>query len=202
VRAVATPDSRDHDRGDLLGERVRKVLERLETEEVRRPAVPVAPTTGRFLYALVAPCEECEVLEIGGGRGYSTIWLAAGARLGNGRVTSLERDPESAAESRRNIGDAGLGEWVELVEGDALETLPSLDGRFSHCFIDAAKESYEDLFRLARGKLLERAIVVADNVLSHSEILGLYSRNRQTDPSLASITVALDRGLEVTVVLA
>ena len=73
----------------MLDDRVRRVLERSEAEEPRPPGVPVAPATGRFLFALVAPQADCEVLEIGAGRGYSTIWLAAGVRNLGGRVLSL-----------------------------------------------------------------------------------------------------------------
>jgi hypothetical protein len=43
--------------------------------------------------------------------------------------------------------------------------------------------------------------VVADNVLSHADALGAYSAARQADLSLSSVTVPLDRGLEVTVIL-
>ena len=92
----------------MLDERVREVIARLEAEEARRPAVPVKPATGRFLFSLVAPQTDCEVLEVGAGRGLSTIWLAAGARHLGGRVVSIERDPDVAADWRRNIADAGL----------------------------------------------------------------------------------------------
>jgi caffeoyl-CoA O-methyltransferase len=185
----------------VLDERVRETLARLEREEVRPPAVPVAPTTGRLLFSLVAPQTDCEVLEIGAGRGYSTIWLGAAARHLGGRVLSLELDPEVAADWRRNIAAAGLAEWVDLVEGDALETLPRIDDVFDLVFLDAAKKDYERLFELARPKLEPGALVVADNVLSHEEVLGPYSAARQSDPGLLSVTVPLDRGLEVTAVL-
>jgi caffeoyl-CoA O-methyltransferase len=185
----------------VLDERVRETLARLEQEEVKPPAVPVAPTTGRFLFSLVAPQTDCEVLEIGGGRGYSTIWLGAAARHLGGRVLSLELDPGVAADWRRNIADAGLADWVDLVEGDALETLPGIDDVFDLVFLDAAKKDYEQLFALARPKLEPGALVVADNVLSHAEVLAPYSAARQSDPGLLSVTVPLDRGLEVTAVL-
>ena len=68
-------------------------------------------------------------------------------------------------------------------------------------FLDAEKEDYEELFALVRTKLEPAAIVVADNVLSHEETLGAYSRARQEDPSLLSVTVPLDRGLELTTIL-
>jgi caffeoyl-CoA O-methyltransferase len=185
----------------VLDERVRETLARLEREEIRPPAVPVAPTTGRFLLSLVAPQTGCEVLEVGAGRGYSTIWLAAGVRHFGGRVVSLEIDREVAADWRRNVAAAGLENWAELVEGDALETLGRIDDVFDVVFLDAAKKDYERLFELARPKLEPGGLVLADNVLSHEEVLGAYSAARQADPGLVSVTVPLDRGVEVTVVL-
>ena len=194
----------------MLDERISAVLERLEREDAdeRERGLPssqraraVAPTTGRFLLALVAPQADCEVLELGGSRGYSTIWLAAGVRHLGGRVLSLEHDPAKVATWRRNVADAGLDDTAELVEGNAFETLRTLDDVFDVVFIDAEKDDYEELFALARGKLEPGGLVVADNVLSHPDPLERYSAARQADPRLVSVTVPLDRGLELTVVL-
>ena len=156
-------------------------------------------TTGRFLFALVAPQTDCEVLEIGGSRGLSTIWLGAAARYLGGRVVSLERDPRKAEAWRRNVAEAGLEPWCELIEGDALETLGSLDDVFDVVFIDAEKEDYEALFALAREKVEPGGLIVADNVISHD--LHDYVGARQSDPTLSSVTVTLDSGLELSVVL-
>jgi caffeoyl-CoA O-methyltransferase len=194
----------------MLDARVRTVLERLEREDEDERARGLPPaarsrqverTTGRFLFALVAPQTDCEVLEIGGSRGYSTIWLAAGARYLGGRVVSLEQDPAKISAWRANVAEAGLDDWAELIEGDAHATLPTFDDVFDVVFLDAEKEDYEELYGLAREKLEPGAIVVADNVLSHADTLGAYSRARQADPTLESVTVPLDRGLEVSVVL-
>ena len=83
----------------MLDDRVRTVLSRLEEEDRREreaglPAAQrsrqVTPATGRFLFTTVAPQAAVEVLEIGGSRGYSTIWLASAARILGGTVISLE----------------------------------------------------------------------------------------------------------------
>src|SRR5690349_12093051 len=101
----------------MLDDRVRAVLARLEAEdaEERARGLPpaersrqVARTTGQFLFALVAPQTDCEVLENGGSRGYSTLWLTAGVRYLGGRVLSLEHDERKIAAWRENISDAGL----------------------------------------------------------------------------------------------
>jgi caffeoyl-CoA O-methyltransferase len=194
----------------VLDDRVRAVLQRLEAEDAdeRERGVPreerarqVERSTGQFLFALVAPQWDCEVLEIGGSRGYSSVWLGAGVRHLGGRVLSLENDPAKVAAWRRNIAEAGLEDWVELVEGDSFEELPQIQDVFDIVFIDAEKEDYERLFELARDKLEPGALVVADNVLSHEETLGAYSRARQSDPTLESVTLPLDRGLELSVIL-
>ena|SRR6478672_4513437 len=194
----------------MLDDRVRAVLERLQREDAdeRERGLPaaqrsraVAPTTGQFLFALVAPQVDCEVLEIGASRGYSTLWLAAAARYLGGRVLSLEHDPAKTAAWRANITEAGLDEWAELVEGDARETLRTIDDVFDIVFLDAEKEDYEQLFQAARPKLEPGALVIADNVLSHQDTLAAYVEARQSDDSLESVTVPLDRGLELSVIL-
>jgi predicted O-methyltransferase YrrM len=194
----------------MLDARILGVLARLEAEDAaeREAGLPAAqrsrqvePTTGRFLFALAASQAGIEVLEIGGSRGYSTIWLAAGARVLGGRVVSLELDPARCAAWRANIAGAGLEDWAELVEGDAHATLAVTEDVFDLVFLDAEKDDYEPLFALTRGLLEPGALVVADNVLSHSEALRAYSAARQADPAFSSVTVPLDRGLELTVVL-
>jgi len=194
----------------VLDDRIRSVLARLEQEDAaeRAAGLPasersrqVEPTTGRFLFSLVAPQTDCEVLEIGGSRGYSTIWLAAGVRHLGGRVLSVEHDPRKIEAWRRNVAEAGLEDWADLVEGDAKEEVPAIDDVFDVVFLDAEKDDYEELFQLAVSKLEPGALVVADNVLSHQDTLGAYSAARQSDPALESVTVPLDRGLELSVVL-
>ncbi len=194
----------------MIDDRVTATLARLEEEDARERAEgvaaslrsrQVAPTTGRFLLSLVAPQAGCDVLEIGGSRGYSTIWLAAGARMLGGHVVSLERDPAKCQAWRRNVADAGLDEWAQLVEGDAFESLERLDDVFDVVFLDAEKDDYERLFALARGRVERGGLIVADNVTSHAGTLAAYSRARQEDPTLSSLTLPLDRGLELSVVL-
>ncbi len=194
----------------MLDDRVRRVLRRLEEEDEqeRGQGLPsavrsraVAFSTGRFLYALCAPQTDCAVLEIGGSRGYSTIWIAAAVRILGGHVVSLEQDPAKVEAWRRNVEDAGLADTAELIEGDAFRSLAELEDVFDVVFLDAEKADYEQLFQLARPKLEPGGLVVADNVLSDVDVLQAYSDARQADPSLVSVTVPLDRGLELSSVL-
>lgn len=186
------------------------MLDRLEAEDAaeREAGVPaalrsrqIARTTGQFLFSLVVSGSSSDVLEIGGSRGYSTIWLAAAARLTGGRVLSLEQDPVKCDAWRRNVAEAGLEEWAELVEGDAHRLLAELEEPFDLVFLDAEKDDYEWLYALIRPKLEPGAVIVADNILSHPDPLAQYAAARQADPTLESVTLPLDRGLEVSAVL-
>ena len=114
---------------------------------------------------------------------------------------ALERDSAKAAAWRENVDEAGLAEWVELVEADAFAYLGELEDIFDVVFLDAEKDDYAPLFALARERVEPGALIVADNVLSHVETLGAYSAARQADDALESVTVPLDRGLELSVVL-
>jgi predicted O-methyltransferase YrrM len=192
----------------MLDDPVLAVLTQLEEEDraEREAGLPperrsrqIEPTTGRFLFALAASQAGIEVLEVGASRGYSSIWLAAGARVLGGRLVSLEHDPVKCATWRENVAAAGLEEWAELVEGNAFETLRGASDVFDLVFLDAEKDDYEALFGLVRPLLDAGGLVVADNVLSHADPLAAYSAARQSDPSLVSVTVPLDRGLELTV---
>jgi len=193
----------------MLDDRVRSVLARMEAEDaadrerdlpVSERSLAVGPDSGRLLFALVAPNAGCEVLEIGGSRGYSTVWLASAARILGGRVVTLEQDTGKIEAWRRNIADAGLEEWAELIEGDAKETLRELEDGFDVVFLDAWKDDYELLFGLARTNLDPGGIVVADNVTTSSTVEA-YAAARQADPTLVSVTVPIGHGLEVTTVL-
>ncbi len=193
----------------MLDDRVRAVLRRLEEETageasadlpVEERSLQIEPSSGALLYSLCAGRPGCQVLEIGGSRGYSTIWLGAAVRPHGGHVTSLEANPVKLSASARNIADAGLADWVEVIAGDAFESLVRLDGPYDVVFLDAWKDDYEALFGLARSRLGAGAVVVADNVLSHAALVA-YSAARQADPAAVSVTVPLDNGLEVTTLL-
>src|SRR5439155_7611800 len=116
----------------MLDDRVLEVLARLEREdaEEREHGLPpmrrsraVAPTTGRFLFSLVAPQTDCGVLEIGGSRGYSLIWLGAGVPFLRGRVLSVEREPGKIRAWRPNAVVPGVDALVHLAAGGAAEAV-------------------------------------------------------------------------------
>ena len=102
-------------------------------------------------------------------------------------MVTLERDPERAARARDFLERAGVADRVELVEGDALETLPALEGPFDLLFVDASKGEYKRYVELADAKLTERAVLVVDNLLMSGEVaLPEDAETQWRDASLAA----------------
>jgi predicted O-methyltransferase YrrM len=163
----------------------RSELMREMEEHAERDSIPIVQwDTGRLLAVLCRVLDPV-VLEVGTAIGYSTLHMAE--ELQDGRVVTLERDPERAAQARSYLERGGVSERVEIVEGDALETLPELDGRFDLLFVDASKGEYARYIELAQTKLSERALMVVDNLLMSGEVaLPEGAETRWNPDSLAS----------------
>jgi predicted O-methyltransferase YrrM len=133
-----------------------------------RERVPIVHwETGRMLAALCRATDPV-VLEVGTAIGYSTLHMAE--QLDSGRVVTLERDPERAAQARGFLERAGVAERVEIVEGDARETIERAQGPFDLLFVDATKAEYREYIDLAEAKLTDRALLVVDNLLMSGEV--------------------------------
>ena len=161
-----------------------EVIREME-EHAGRDSVPIVEwETGRLLAVLCRVLDPV-VLEVGTAIGYSTLHMAE--QLQRGRVVTLERDPERAAQARSYLEMGGVADRVELVEGDALETLPSLEGPFDLLFVDASKGEYARYIELAEPKLSERALMVVDNLLMSGEVALPEGADTRWNPdSLAS----------------
>lgn len=162
----------------ILDEAVERYLHNLRPERsevmremeqhAERDSIPIVHwETGRLL-AVLCQVLDPVVLEVGTAIGYSALHMAE--QLENGRLVTLERDPERAAQARDYLERGAVADRVEIVEGDALETLPGVEGPFDLLFVDASKGEYARYIELAEPKLSERALMVVDNLLMSGEV--------------------------------
>ena len=135
-----------------------------------RDRIPIVHwETGRMLAALAGSLDG-RVLEVGTAIGYSTLHMAEA--LDRGSIVSLERDPARIAQARDFLGRAGVADRVDIVEGDAHDTLPAVEGPFDLLFLDATKGEYRDYLELAEPKVSRRALLVVDNLLMSGAVAG------------------------------
>ena len=81
------------------------------------------------------------ILEIGTAVGYSAICFSEFLE-DNGIIDTIERDTERVNEAKQNIKKAEVENKIHIIEGDAVEILPTLNEKYDMVFIDASKGKY------------------------------------------------------------
>ncbi len=135
--------------------------------------LPVSRETGRLLYMLVRATRARSVVEFGTSFGLSTLHIAAALKdNGGGRVVGSEFEPGKVARARENLVLAGLSEFAEVREGDALETLSrDLPESVEVLLLDGAKVLYPGILQLIEPRLRAGALLLADNADHNPEFL-------------------------------
>ena len=126
----------------------------------------IGPIKGKIIAHVIEDYKPRKILEIGTLYGYSAILMGSMLPEKNGgKVITIEIDKKSANIARKNIEDAGLGNRVEVIVGDALGIIPKLNVKFDMVFLDGTKEEYFKYLKLVEKNLKKGAVVVADNVV-------------------------------------
>jgi predicted O-methyltransferase YrrM len=157
----------------------------------------VSPAYGHFLYMTARACKATRIVEFGTSMGISTIYLAAALRdNGGGYLITTELRPDKVAKASANFEAAGLGDLVEIRQGDALETLAHLRDDIDVLMIDGAMTLYLPVLKLIEPRLKSGAVILAENAFEPG-YLG-YVR----DPANSYLSMSLpdkQRGNEFTV---
>jgi len=152
--------------------------------------------TAELIRALLVGWQPRQILEIGTSNGYSTIWLAT-SLVAEGRVISIERNSAKLALAKANLGRAGVLDRVQLLEGDATDVMAQISGPIDVVFFDADRVSAPDQLPLLLPKLSHRALLLADNALSHpAEIAGYLAAIRERK-DFEHFIVPIGKGLSI-----
>ncbi len=162
--------------------------------------IPVSPEAGRLLYSLIRAARPSTVVEFGTSFAISTIHLAAAVRdNGAGRVVSTELSAAKVARATANIAEAGLADWVTILEGDAVATLATIDTPVEFVLLDGWKNLYLPVLHLLEPRLTPGALVVADDTVSLANQMANYlGYVRNPDNGYVSVLFPDADGLEIT----
>ena len=178
-----------------------EVLEEIESSAYRRYLPIIGSSRGRVLVEAVRRYGPRRILEVGALVGYSTILM--GRELGEGsEIVTIEYDRDEAEQARANIARAELSTRVDILIGDALEIIPTLEGSFDMVFLDAAKHQYLDYLLLVEDKLPSGGVVVADNVGFMSRSMrGYLDHVRDSGKYVSELHRSGGDGIEISVKL-
>ncbi len=163
---------------------------------------------GNFLSLFSRMISPKHILEIGTYTGYSAICLARGLKSG-GKLTTIEVNDELRSVSLDFFQKAGVQDQIQLINGNALEVIPSLNESFDLVFMDAHKDDYPDYYRLVIDKLLPGGFIIADNVLWGGKVLDESQADATTksihqfntmvtsDPRVENLLIPLRDGIMV-----
>lgn len=178
---------------------------------------------GALLQALIHTHKPQHILEVGTSNGYSAILMGKVAKTYGGNIQTTEFFEERVQLARENIEKEGLSETVEVLQGDAMEILPSLVGApekllgltvknpsveeartnlqpFDFVFLDANKEEYVAYFTYAIQLMPKGGIIIADNTISHRNKLSAFFEAVKNEPRANALELTIGTGLMVMTV--
>jgi predicted O-methyltransferase YrrM len=154
----------------------------------------IHPDTGRFLAIMAASAPKGTFIEIGTSAGYSTLYLALACRELGTRVITFEALESKALLAEETFDLADVEEEVELILGDARDYAYRFTD-VAFCFLDAEKDLYRECYELAVSNMVPGGIFLADNVISHADVLQPFVDYTFTDKRVDAVVVPIGKGV-------
>ena len=157
------------------------------------------PTTGRFLNLLVRGYQRPVILELGTSYGYCGLWLAEAAAAVDGRLITMDLDPEKTEFARVRAEQAGLDDVIDYWTGDALAMITDLEDKLDLVFISLRPDLLVEALEALLPRLKAGALVVADHKLDPLGTSGQrYAAALRATPGFTSVMLPLGAGVELS----
>lgn len=175
------------------------------------PEIAISAEEAAFLRLMVAASGARRAVEVGTLGGYSGAWIAR-ALPQDGRLVTIEVDPQHAGLARESFQRAGVADKVEVRVGDASEVLPGLSGEgpFDFVFIDADKGGYPAYLDWALENTASGGLIAAHNAFAFGgqvadeqiddpdvEIIRQFNRKLADDPRVTATIFPAGDGIVV-----
>ena len=157
------------------------VLKDFQREALESYVPIIRPETVNLLQLLIKMNRPKTILEVGAAVGFSANLMAEAAG-DDVRITTIENYKPRIPIANANFKRTGRDNQITLLEGDAMEILPTLDGPYDFIFMDAAKGQYINFWPEIKRLIKDGGVVVTDNVLQDGDIIesrfAITRRNR------------------------
>ena len=177
---------------------------RAATARLPEGGMQTAPEQAQLIALLIELGGARRVLEIGCFTGYGTLAMAL-ALPPDGRVLTLDVNPQWAELGRRAWREAGVEDRIETRFGVALESLDRLladgaAGTFDLVLIDADKKSYDAYYERSLTLVRPGGLILLDNVLWGGLVADPANRDHQTE-SLRALNAKLHADPRISLAL-
>ncbi len=155
----------------------------------KRTGLNTTPGDAMMLRILVESSGAKRGIEVGSASGFGAINMGIAFERTGGHLYTLEIDPQSVKVCRDNLKKVGMENTVTCIEGDALKTLPRLEGKFDFVFIDAVKSDYMKYLKIIEPKLKPGAVVIGDNVIRSERAMKDFLDYIQNSPDYDTVII-------------
>ena len=156
----------------------KKELLKIKEKALEEHIPIIMDDTLEVISKILKKIEPENILEIGTAVGYSAMCFSEFLKDG-GKIDTIERDEERIEQAKDNFIKVGVEDKITLHEGDAVEILPKLNGKYDVVFIDAAKGKYPFFLEQALRMLNNNGVIIADNVLYKGYVMSDYNKHKQ-----------------------
>lgn len=143
---------------------IKSIFRPMQASDFERAYLTISKEQGKALQHIIIDNDCKQIVEFGTSFGISTIYLAEAARETGGKVVSTELIDSKAIIAAKNLADAGLSEYVEILVGDAMDTLKSYSQPIDLLFLDGWKDLYVPLLQLLEPQFHPGTLIYADNM--------------------------------------
>ena len=158
-------------------------MNKIELKKIKETALQdhipiIMDDTLEYIYKLYKNKKISSILEIGTAVGYSAICFTE-FLSDNGIIDTIERDENRIVEAKENIKKAEVENNINIISGDAVEILPTINKKYDMIFIDAAKGKYPFFLKEALRLIDKNGIILADNILYKGYVMSDYNKHKQ-----------------------
>jgi predicted O-methyltransferase YrrM len=145
------------------------------------------------------------IVEVGTSFGVSTLYLAAAARdNGGGVVFAAEYEPAKVKQARANFEAAGLASFIDLAEGDVIETCPRFEAPIDFVLFDIWGNAVRPVLDVLLPRLRPGAVICTDNTAgerARANYADLFEILDDPAHGFRTMTLPFDGGFELSVKL-
>ena len=147
-----------------------EILETIEKEALETFVPIIRKEMQSFMKVLLAIQKPLNILEVGTAVGFSALLMSEYAPQ-ECKITTIEKYEKRIPIAKENFRRAGKEEQITFLEGDALEILKGLEGKYDFIFMDAAKAQYINYMPEVLRLLEKGGVLISDNVLQDGDII-------------------------------
>lgn len=160
-----------HEIVEFMRHRQKQVTGSLKELEnfARKENIPIIPhETVAYFRFLMETIQPKNIMEIGTAIGFSALLMAEHSP--KSKITTIDRNPEMIGFAKENFAKFDQRKQITLLEGDAVDVLPTLTETYDFVFMDSAKSKYIIFLPEILKHLEVGGVVVLDDIFQGGDI--------------------------------